>query len=177
MKTLIPLLALMLLLSACGVFPASSGEQTRPEDFQVRYEFYEGSLPPPYYYQYSVQIGPREQAEISLTPDYPGEGVPTWTESFTLSAGELDALYSELVSLRLLSTRWKAQAVPPVGGSRERLVATVNGKEIIVPSFPVSSQQARARELLQAVRSVAPHDLMNSLLARREAYMESHADR
>ncbi len=176
MKTLILLLVLVL-LSACGGFSGSGAETTRPEDFQVRYEFAEGSLPPPYYYQYSLQIGPGEEAEISMTPDYPGEGVPTWTETFTLTAAEVDALYQQLVSLGLLSTRWAAEDDPPVGGSRTWLEALVNGREIRVPPYPVSSQRDRAGELLEAVQAVVPQDILDGLLARRESYMEAHPDR
>ena len=46
------LAALTLLLAACSLPGGAAGSATRPADFAVRYEWYAGSMPPPYHYEY-----------------------------------------------------------------------------------------------------------------------------
>src|SRR5690554_3169233 len=53
-----------------------------PADFQIEYEWHEGSLPPPYHYEYTIRIGPGAQGEIVFLPDYPSDDTPVWTEPF-----------------------------------------------------------------------------------------------
>src|SRR5262245_35527834 len=47
------MLSLAILLAGCG---PSSLPDTRPEDFQVTCEWSEGSLPPPFHYEYTITI-------------------------------------------------------------------------------------------------------------------------
>ena len=85
MKRLSDLMLTLLAVSCigCATFHPSTNEQNaRPDDFGVEYEWREGSLPPPYHYEYTVIIKPSSQSEIVLTPDYPSITVPKWTEFF-----------------------------------------------------------------------------------------------
>lgn len=46
-----------------------------PEDFRLVYEWRAGTYPPPYHYEYVIQVGPGDSGEITFWPDYPGENV------------------------------------------------------------------------------------------------------
>ena len=50
-----------------------------------------------------------------MAPDYPGEGVPVWTETFTVEPAALDAFYSQLVAAGAFSVPWREEDQPPVG--------------------------------------------------------------
>lgn len=173
MRALYCLLALILLAACTG----REGVETRPEDFQVQYKWMEGSLPPPYYYDYTVSIDPQGQGEVSMNPDYPGPDVPVWTETFSLTSEELDQLFAEMLSQGLLRIRWTQEDVLPVGGSSEWMLVTAHGEEIRIPAFVPPRQQERAQALFRAVRSTVPDEIWYSLYNRREAYVQEHPNR
>ena len=176
MRELMFILALVLLAACSGIF-GQGGTATRPEDFQVQYDWSEGSLPPPYHYEYTVLIEPDGQAEVRMTPDYPGPGVPTWTETFSLTPEELDSLYAQMLAQGLERENWAEEDDPPVGGSSAWVVVTSRGKEIRIPAFVVSRQAAKAQALREAVRSVVPQPIWDELDVLREAYIAEHPDR
>jgi hypothetical protein len=176
MRELIFVLALALLAGCSGIF-GQRGAASRPEDFQVQYEWSEGSLPPPYHYEYTVLIGPDGQGEVRMTPDYPGPDVPTWTETFSLTPEEMDSLYAGMAAQGLEREKWAEEDDPPVGGSSAWMVVTSRGKEIRIPSFVPARQAAKAQALGEAVVSAVPQPFWDSLNARREAYMVEHPDR
>ncbi|HUT36408.1 MAG TPA: hypothetical protein VNE39_23175 [Planctomycetota bacterium] len=52
----------------------------RPADFGFRYDWREGSLPPPYHYEYTISVSPEGEGTIVFRPDYPEHDVPAWEE-------------------------------------------------------------------------------------------------
>lgn len=154
------------LLAAC-----SSQGGPAPDDLLIAYEWREGSLPPPYHYAYSIRLGADGAGEVTMTPDYPGEGVPVWSEPFSVERADLDRLYATMVERGLLSERWRAQDMPPVGGSSEDLTVVAGGRTITIPAFPVANQSERAEAIYAALRGVVPASLFADLEARRAAYV------
>jgi hypothetical protein len=152
----------------------AKGDQTRPDDFHITYEWQEGSLPPPHHYEYTITISPTGQGQIVMIPDYSMNEPPTWTETFTASVEEMDALYSTLVANGLLTRRWRAQDSPPVGGSSQSVTVLVRDRQIVIPSFVLSAQESSAAAIHAAIEAFVPQAIWNKLDAQREQYVQEH---
>lgn len=144
----------------------------RPDDFALEYRWAEGSVPPPYHYEYVIRLEPSGEGQVVMWPDYPREGVPEWTESFSLSADELDALYETMVSEGLLTEEWTESDEPSVGGPTSSLEATAHGRQVEMPdSLETGVQMSRAAAIAEALRASVPEAIWSDLEARREAYV------
>ena len=170
-----------LLLPLLPVFMASCSPNvevpaTMPEDFSLTYHWQEGSLPPPYHYEYTITIQPDGQGQIEMIPDYVSDQIPVWTEEFILSSAELDQLYETLLENNFFQTNWKAQSDPPIGGSSDSLVVTSRGREIEIPSFVLPAQQEAQSQIVAAINSFVPATIWEELDLQREQYMEDHQD-
>ena len=180
MKRLFNLLLTLLAVSCigCATFHPSTNEQNaRPDDFGIEYKWCEGSLPPPYHYEYTVIIKPSSRSEIVLTPDYPSTTVPKWTEYFKVEEQGLNDLYRVMVENGLFTRKWWQLDAPPVGGSNQTLVVTAQGKRIKVEDYLVSEQQASAKVMYAAVQALVPKEIWERLQARRQQYMQEHPHR
>src|SRR4030042_2071201 len=115
----------------CATFhPSTNDQNARPDDFCVEYEWREGSLPPPYHYEYTVIINPSSRSEIALTPDYPSTTVAKWTEFFKVEEQGLNDLYRVMVENGIFTRKLRQLDAAPVGGSNQTLVVTAQGKRV-----------------------------------------------
>jgi hypothetical protein len=171
------LIGLALALLACSVFsPQATPMNTRPDDFSARYDWYEGSLPPPYHYEYSIEIGADGAGTVEMVPNYPSEDVPVWTETFTVGPEALDAVYRQLAEHGAFTTRWREEEDPPVGGSHFATTLTANGETVTIPSFVVADQTAAQGEISAAIVGLVPQDIWDKLEGQREQYVEEHSE-
>ncbi|MGV8056738.1 MAG: hypothetical protein AB2L12_01690 [Smithellaceae bacterium] len=163
----------------CATFHPSTNEQNaRPNDFVIEYEWREGSLPPPYHYEYTVIIKPSGRSEIVLTPDYPSNTVPKWTEFFKVDEQNLNNVYRVIVENGLFTQKWRQMdAAPVVGGSNQTLIVTAEGKRIKIEDYLVSEQQPSAKIMFTAVQTLVPKEIWERLQARRQRYMQEHPRR
>jgi hypothetical protein len=177
MKPAFDSLPALFLAAIFGCSTSDSGPSApgaRPGDFKVDYEWREGSLPPPYHYEYALSITPEGKGEIVLTPDYPRAGVPKWTEEFQVKAERLDDLYKVLAEHGLFTQTWRKLDAPPVGGSSQTLIVTAGGKQFTVEDYLVADQKAAAQAIYDAVTGLAPQEARDRLDAKREQYMQEH---
>jgi hypothetical protein len=164
--------------TGCATFHPSTNERNaRPDDFGVEYEWREGSLPPPYHYEYTVIIKPSSQGEIVLTPDYPSTTVPNWTEYFKVEEQGLNDLYRAMVENGLFTRKWRQLDTAPVGGSHQRLAVTAQGKRIKIEDYLIPEQQVSAKIMYAAVQVLVPKEIWERLQARRQQYMQEHPHR
>jgi hypothetical protein len=153
-------LILLILATGCTAMnPTPDPLDSRPADFKVVYDWQEGSLPPPYHYEYTITLAPDGQGQIVMVPDYAFSNPPTWTETFTVTPAQLDQFYRLLIDKGLFTQRWQAQADPPVGGSYDSLKITAHGQQIAIPSFVISAQAAAAKDISAALRALVSPDL------------------
>ena len=167
----------LLLLTTAGcaaVNPTPNPLDTRPSDLSLIYDWQEGSLPPPYHYEYTITIDSRGQGQIVMVPDYQFSNPPTWTESFTVAPAALDQFYRLLIDKGLFTQHWQAQSDPPVGGSYDTLRVTAHDRHIDIPAFVITAQAAAADAITAAVRALVPQDLWDKLNAQREQYVREH---
>jgi hypothetical protein len=149
----------------------------RPDDFSLRYEWREGSIPPPYHYEYSISIKPDGRGQVVMVPDYHSDQVPIWTETFRLQPTELDALYASLTEQGLFRQVWQAPHRLPVGSSSQTLVIVAQGKSIVLPDYVVPEQAPAAKAIYATVIELVPKSIWTELYARRAEYVKEHRKR
>ncbi len=169
----ISLLGLTTATLACAAFGGRAAPATRPADFSVTYNWYEGSLPPPYHYEYTVSIDADGAGQVVYTPNYPGADVPTWTEDFTLDTAQLDTLYAHLRDLGVLTTSWSEADDIPVGGSHSTLTILADGQTSEIPAFPARMIE-QADSAKSAVYTAVPAEIWDRLAAQRDQYVQEH---
>jgi len=147
----------------------------RPADFTVHYYWSEGSLPPPYHYEYTINVATNGTVTLTYFPDYPNDDVPVWTETVSLDAAQLDALYAELNQGGLFTTDWPAEGDPPVGGSSDTLTATANGVTVTVPAYVIADLAVDADALAATLNALIPQATWDDLNAQREQYIAEHS--
>jgi hypothetical protein len=180
MKLVSSLLLTLLAVSCfgCGTFHPSTNERNKkPDDFRVEYEWREGSLPPPYHYEYTVILEPSGQSEIVLIPDYPAADVPQWTETFKVAEQDLNDLYRVMVENGLLTRKWQQLDAAPIGGSNQTLLVTAQGKQIKVEDYLIAEQQVSAKVMYAALHALVPKEIWERLQARRVKYIQDHLRR
>jgi hypothetical protein len=166
---------LLLVATGCAaVNPTPNPLDKRPADFAVTYEWQEGSLPPPYHYEYTIKIKPDGQGEIVMLPDYDTDATPYWIENFTVTPAALDQLYRLLIDQGLFTQRWQALSDPPVGGGYDFLRVTAHDRQIDIPPFVIPAQAAAAEAIGAAVRALVPQNMWDKLNAQREQYVRDY---
>lgn len=174
MHNIWPLVGLAAATIACASLGGGAKPPTsRPGDFSVTYNWYEGSVPPPYHYEYMITIEANGAGLVTYSPDYPGTDVPTWTEPFTLDTPQMDALYTQLRDLNVFNMAWSEADQVPVGGSHSNLTLFADGRTVDIPAFPASAAD-QAESAKSAVVAVVPAEIWDRLSAQRDQYVQDH---
>lgn len=164
------------LIPRCSVIPMKPTPTPvfKLDDLVLRYHWREGSIPPPYHYEYDIRIGPGKDGDIVFHPDYPGKDTPTWTEPFTITDAQRASLI-QLVRDNQISTRqWHPLQSPRIGGSLASMDVSAGDLRVSVPSQLEDADAAIAGTIYDAVRALVPQVIWDSLMQRREQYMAEH---
>lgn len=162
-------LVTLFLLSAC--VPAALHAE-RPPDFELRYDWGTGSLPPPYNYHYTITIGPGTSGTIVFKADANAEDPVNWTESFPLSASEMDVLYAHLIEIGAFSKTWQQVEDLPDGGSVDELSITAYRKVYNIPAYIDGAEQARDKKAVEdEITSLVPPTIWEEWNARHVRYI------
>jgi hypothetical protein len=145
-------------------------------DLTVRYKWFEGSLPPPYHYEYEIQIGPGPVGKIIFIPDYKSADVPVWEREFEISEGEYGALLYITNDQGVFKTDWQENPDPPVGGHGSYASFTYCGQEASVPSFLKDDQYSKIKPIYNMVEGLVPEEIRQELNAKHEAYMQENEE-
>ena len=143
-------------------------------DFLLRYDFDNGSLPPPYHYEYTICIGVQGQGRISFLPDYPSSSTPLWEESFEVSREVLDELFQLLIQKNALQDRWTMEKEPVSGGEWQRLEIILDGKKYTVPGGIEHQTKEKLSPVFTFIRSLVPKGIWQGLEECRRIYEESN---
>lgn len=149
----------------------------RPDDFSVFYEWQEGSLPPPYHYEYQISLQSSGQGKITMIPDYPSTGVPVLTETFAIQTNSLDELYRLIITQCVLVTDWQTLSHPLVGGPLESMQVTAHGKQIKVPVSLIPQQATLVKKIYSAVTALVPKAIWKKLSTLRAQYVREYQKR
>lgn len=165
------LVILLLVLSNCSF--GASMPATPPADFSLYYEWQEGSVPPPYHYEYTITVEPPNSGTIVYLPDYANFDSPTWTETFAVNQTVMEQVYKQMVQQGVWSRQWRASDELRVGGELASLTVTAQGRKVDVPSSLGNGDLARIEPVYAAIHDLVPQALWDDLEARRTAYHEA----
>ena len=148
--------------------------ERRPADFGFCYDWREGSVPPPYHYEYTICVSPEGEGTIVLRPDYPEDGAPAWEEHFRVSGPVLDRLHEMMLERGVtVGAVWEtAPDSAHVGGALEWLEVVAGGERHMVPSdllHPEAMQPVYA-----FIRGLVPEAIWARLRARHEAFQAAY---
>lgn len=146
----------------------------KPTNFRIHYEWQEGSIPPPYHYEYTIQIGPGPEGEITLSPDYGFNHPSTWTEKWEISSQQFTELYTLLRHLDIGKRQWQARTGVSAGGSVEWLEGNIDGQNFSVPAQLDGADRQAIAEVYRTVRSFVPEPIWNKLMKQREQYVQTY---
>jgi len=167
--------SLSAVLGGCGGAGSDGAQgetQTRPSDFAITYSWREGSLPPEYYSEYEIAIGPGNEGVIRYSPTYPGEGVPEWARSFAFSTEDLDKLFEFAQADDALRSDWNRLESPLVGGPSEQATIVADGRSYVIPSDLTDGEAASVAGLYDAITSLVPEHVWVELERKRTAFLE-----
>jgi hypothetical protein len=148
--------------------------KVRPEDFCIQYWWREGSMPPPYHYEYSICLGPGSAGKIVFYPDYPMEEPPVWTETFSIDDKVFNELYSSVVEKGLFKKRWTDIEDPPVGGSLEWMEVVAERNRVMVPGAIKEAQTVA--DIYVMVRDLVPAQIWSELMRKRDEYEREYLE-
>jgi hypothetical protein len=148
-----------------------------PPDFALRYEWREGSVPPPYHYEYAIRLGPGAKGEVLFYPGYPQHNPPVWREDFAVSAEALAAVYQLIGRQGVFRRAWRQPERYTVGGSHSWLQVTVHGQTVTVPAVLAPEQAEAIAPVYEAIRALVGEELWRSLMARFEAFQQQSPER
>ncbi|HEY0603996.1 MAG TPA: hypothetical protein VGD58_13845 [Herpetosiphonaceae bacterium] len=168
---LVPLGLLLLTIVGCGM---SSMPAQRPEDFALVYDWREGSLPPPYHYEYSITLTAKGNCELIMIPDYPAPDVPQWRELFQVPVADRDRLYQQLLDLGLFTQSWREETNRRVGGSSADLTVVANETKFEIPNQVVESQEDKAEEIYATIKAIVPPETWAKLEGQLKEYQDAH---
>ena len=144
---------------------------------EIRYEWQEGSIPPPYHYEYTIRLGPGLQGEIEFRPDYEFNDPPIWKASFELGAQQLTTLYELMHAQGVFSQEWQPGKGLSVGGSIEWVEGSVGGQAFSIPSELDRADAAAISPVYQAIRALVPEPIWTGLMARRKEYERQYLEK
>ena len=143
-------------------------------DFSILYKWSEGTVPPPYYYEFTIRLGPGKQGSIEFLPDYPMHDPPMWTETFDLDEGDLNRLHALMAEKGVFTAGWTEVADPPVGGSLEWMEVTVGEERFLVPS--TIEEKETVRDVYRTINSLVPERIRDKLMAQREEFERTYLE-
>jgi NitT/TauT family transport system substrate-binding protein len=144
----------------------------RPADFSFRYTWSAGSMPPPYHYEYTIEIGPGTEGKITFLAGYAGMDAPQWVETFRVEDEDADRLYALVAEKKLMEKKWRTQEAPPVGGSSYWAQITSNGRQADIPSHLESGDEAVVADVYEDMRALVPKSVWDDLMDRYNRYQK-----
>jgi hypothetical protein len=131
---------------------------------RLRYYWNTGSIPPPDYYEYTIEISTKG-GFISFRPDYPDNNPAKWQESFTVTKEQQDMLIQQSKDLPAINTAGEIS----VGGALESL-KLVSQTGI---SKQVSTNTAPGGLLVDRIKKTVPERIWQKLLKNFGAYRDA----
>jgi hypothetical protein len=134
-----------------------------PEDFAFRFRWQMGSVPPPYYYEYTITVTADGTGSIELLPDYPQNHPQKRNSTLRLTKTILTNLFEEMQSAGLFEKISLEVESNWTGGSQATLDVHAWDKDFHIP-YSISSIDAQRMEpVFLAIQELIPSQLLNGL--------------
>jgi len=150
--------------------------EQRPDDFSFRYEWREGSLPPPHYYEITISVSPRGEGVIVFCPDYTRHSAPVWQEHFRVPLPQLNELYQMMLERGVFAGRWETypEESAPVGGPLDWLEVIARGERHKAPWL--LRQPEAVKPLYEFIRALVPETTWARLRSLHENFIAAYID-
>lgn len=166
---------LVLLLVVAGCAHRSTpptGDRAMPADFAGTVTYSNGSLPPPYHYEWTVTFD-AHTAEVEWRPSYDEEQAP-WRETADVTDDQRAGLYALLRDAGVFDGQ-RASEDGMVGGPGGRVEVTADGRTYDPGSLGGSKDSARLLEQVAgAVEKLFPADVWAGLRAKQHDWEARH---
>jgi hypothetical protein len=143
--------------------------------FALRYEWVEGAVPPPYHYEWTIELQNR-QGIISFYPDYPQQGVSPWVKNFQVPGGQFNYLVETLHTSRVFRTHWQQPEEVSAGGAHDSLTVWLEGQTYQVPPIRTPGANRAMQPVWQAVKACVPKPVWDELFQKREEILKASAE-
>jgi len=134
-----------------------------PQDFSFQFRWHMGSVPPPYYYEYTIRVNPDGTGSIDLLPDYPQNHPQKRTAPLRLEQSMLEYLFQEMKTAGLFDKACVEVDSNWIGGSQAALDVNAWGKDYHVPFSISSADTQRLEPVFLAIQELIPSQLLNGL--------------
>lgn len=167
------LLTLLFLVSACA--SANPGrptadEQVMPADFAGAVDYANGTVAPPYHYEWRVRFD-ESSAVVEWRPGYE-ETVEPWRETVEITADQRSQLYGRLREIGVFDMA-KAKDDGMVGGPGGSIEVTAGGRMYDPGSLGSSEDSVRVlKDVADAVRELVPADVWSALQDKQDEWSE-----
>lgn len=145
-------------------------------DLSLAYQWNAASVPPPYHYEYVIELGPGPHGAVVFLPDYSQHDPPQWRRPFGIESAAWTRLLALLDRQGLFSRRWRRVPSRIVGDSQAWLKAARGGHEASVPST-LSKRDAEAiAPVYQAIKDLVPRGIWDELMEMYHQYQREHQE-
>jgi hypothetical protein len=167
------ILVLLLLVAACtqrDPGTPKADESAMPADFAGEVSYANGTVAPPYHYEWTVTFDDAT-AVVEWRPGYE-EGTQPWRETVDITADQRATLYGRLRDLGVFDMA-KASDDGLVGGPGGHLEITAGGRTYDPGSLGSSEDSAQVlRKVADAVRELVPADVWDGLAAKQDDWSD-----
>lgn len=136
---------------------------TRPDDFTFIFEYSEGSVPPQFYYEYSIEIASDGSGEIRYLPDFPQNHPDELVELFQISNEEMDRLYLVMKHSGMLHPTWHPSRTGRLGGPKTRLQVIAGGRVFEIRSAVNVDDAGELEKLYDQIRACVPQRIWDKI--------------
>ena len=144
-------------------------------DLRISYHWQEGSVPPPYYYEYTIRVYPGLKGEIEFQPDYDPNSPPVWNRNFTLTPDDLAPIVTMLEKNQLLNERRLQSKEPFVGGAIEYAEINYCGRNIYLNRQGAADLANIVDQVFRSFKSLVPDSIWLELNTLREEYINAYS--
>jgi hypothetical protein len=139
--------------------------------FEIVYHWTEGSVPPPYHYEYSIKVQEDRTGIVSYRPDYDLDGVPIWNRHFTIPQELFSRIYDLIESGGFCNYVWELALEKNVGGSQEWCDGIIETHEFHIPAELNREQTDKTGPLYLLIKHLGPEEMWSDLEQMRKEYM------
>jgi hypothetical protein len=167
------LLVLSLVVAGCAQGPTPAGDQSTPADFAGTVEYANGSLPPPYHYEWRLTFD-ASKAVVEWRPGYDSATEP-WRKTADITADQRKRLYGQLRDLGVFG-KPAAEGDGMDGGPGGNIEITAGGRTYDPGSLGGNEGSARLlKGVADAVRELVPADVWDGLKAEQDEWSARQA--
>lgn len=167
------LTALLFLVSACASTDPgtpTADEQVMPADFAGTVNYANGTVAPPYHYEWSVRFD-ESSAVVEWRPGY-SESIQPWRETVDITDDQRSKLYGRLREIGVFDLG-QAKDDGLVGGPGGSVEVTAGGRAYDPGTLGSSEDSVRVlRDAADAVKELVPADVWSAMRTKQDEWSE-----